>query len=222
VRLAGEALDQLHRAEGFVQPAEQLGLQFLHTLFAVDQRPRVVAQAHVHERDDGERQQSDVHVQAQQDGEHHRQRRDRRRQREEAAHHEVLDRVRVDVDAVDGVGRARRDVMVEAERGQMREQLAAQVVDHPLAGVDLHLRVDCRHHLRAELQQEAAEIITENKGDPSLSRFVFPFGSRENALIQDSDVQFYLDQLTKKGDIEAGQVRPADVYTNEFNPASSG
>jgi ABC-type nitrate/sulfonate/bicarbonate transport system substrate-binding protein len=73
-----------------------------------------------------------------------------------------------------------------------------------------------------ELQQEAAEIITENKGDPSLSRFVFPFGSRENALIQDSDVQFYLDQLTKKGDIEAGQVRPADVYTNEFNPASSG
>jgi ABC-type nitrate/sulfonate/bicarbonate transport system substrate-binding protein len=73
-----------------------------------------------------------------------------------------------------------------------------------------------------KLQQEAAEIITANKGDASLSRYVYPFGSRENALIQDGDIQFYLDQLTKQGDIEAGEVKPSDIYTNEFNPATSG
>lgn len=73
-----------------------------------------------------------------------------------------------------------------------------------------------------ELQQEASEIITAAKGPAELSKYVVPFGSRANALIQDSDVQFYLDQLSRKGDIKEGQVKPADVYTNEFNPATSG
>ena len=112
VRLAREALDEPHRAERLVQPLEQLRLELLHALFAVDERRRVVAQAEIHERHDRQRQQRDRDVHAQQDAEHHGQRDDRRRQRKDAAHHEVLDRVRVDVDAVDGVRRARGDVMV--------------------------------------------------------------------------------------------------------------
>jgi ABC-type nitrate/sulfonate/bicarbonate transport system substrate-binding protein len=73
-----------------------------------------------------------------------------------------------------------------------------------------------------ELQDEAALIIADAEGDTALSRYVSPPGSRENALIKDEDIQFYLDQLAEKGDIKAGQVKPGDVYTNEFNPATSG
>ena len=170
VRLAREALDQLHRAERLVEPAEQLGLELLHPLFAVDQRPRVVAQAQVHERHDGQRQQRDRHVQPQQDAEHHRQRGDRRGQREQAAHHEVLDRVRVDVDAVDRVRRARGDVMVQAERRQVREQLAAQVVDHPLAGVDLHLGAVGRDELVHDLKQHAGDDDEHQQREPMALR----------------------------------------------------
>ena len=47
---------------------------------------------------------------------------DRRRERKDAAHHQVLDRVGVDVDAVDGVAGARGDVVVEPERLQVLEQ----------------------------------------------------------------------------------------------------
>src|SRR4029450_12942112 len=55
-----------------------------------------------------------------------------------------------------------------------------------------------------ELQQQASLIIADAKGDTSLSRYAFPFGSRDNALIQDSDIEFYLDQLTRSGDLEQG------------------
>ena len=151
-RLAGEALDQLHRAERFVEPAEQLGLELLDALLAVDQRPGVEAEAEEQERHDRQRQQRDRHVHVEQPAEHHRERDGRRGEREQAAHHQVLDRVGVDVDAVDGVRRAGGDVMVQAERGQVREQLAAQVVDHPLAGVDLHLRAVGRDELVDDLQ----------------------------------------------------------------------
>ena len=47
--------------------------------------------------------------------------------------------------------------MVQPERGQVREQLAAQVVDHPLAGIDLHLRAVGRHQLVDHLQHDAGD-----------------------------------------------------------------
>ena len=73
----------------------------------------------------------------------------------------------------------------------------------------------------AELQQKAAEIIKDFNGDTSLAKYVYPFGSRANALIKDSDIDFYIDQLTRKGELTAGQVKPTDFYTNAFNPYAS-
>ena len=136
----------------------QLRLELLHALFAVDERRRVVAQA----EDTGTaRRVSDssatvtssrsriANITSSVDH--------RRGEREDAAHHEVLDRVGVDVDAVDGVARAGRDVMVQAERLQMLEQPVAQVVDHPLPGVDLHLRAVRRDELVEHLQHDAGD-----------------------------------------------------------------
>ncbi|BCJ47247.1 ABC transporter substrate-binding protein [Actinoplanes ianthinogenes] len=70
----------------------------------------------------------------------------------------------------------------------------------------------------AELQEKAAAIITDFKGNADLAKYVYPFGSRPNALIKDADIQFYIDQLTKKGELTAGQVKPTDFYTNDYNP----
>jgi ABC-type nitrate/sulfonate/bicarbonate transport system substrate-binding protein len=70
----------------------------------------------------------------------------------------------------------------------------------------------------AELQQKAAEIIKDFNGDTRLANYAYPFGSRANALIEDSDIQFYIDQLTRKGELKPGQVKPGDFYTNAYNP----
>ena len=101
----------------------------------------VVAQAEIQERHDRQRQQRDRDVEPQQD----------RRTSPPASTTDVTSgkpplmtrfsiAVRVDVHAVDGVAGVRRDVVVQAERLQVLKQPVAQVVDHPLAGVDLHLR----------------------------------------------------------------------------------
>ena len=168
--LAREALDEPHRAERLVQPLQQLGFELFDALFAIHQRRRVVPQAQVQERDDGQRQQADRHVLVEQEAEHHDQRRKRRREREDAAHHEVLDRVRVHVDAVDGVGGARRDVMMQAERGEVLEEPAAQVVHHPLARIDLHLRPVRRHELIDDLQEYARHDDRDEEREPMRRR----------------------------------------------------
>ena len=41
--------------------------------------------------------------------------------------------------------------------GQVLEQPVAQVVDHPLAGIDLHLRAVGRHELVDDLQHHAGD-----------------------------------------------------------------
>ncbi|KPQ44846.1 MAG: hypothetical protein MPEBLZ_00575 [Candidatus Methanoperedens nitroreducens] len=48
------------------------------------------------------------------------------------------------------------------------------------------------------------------------------FGVREHALLQDSDVQFWIDWLVKDGRISEGQYKPSDFYTNEYNPYFKG
>ncbi len=74
----------------------------------------------------------------------------------------------------------------------------------------------------AELQQKAVEIIKDFHGDTSLSKYVYPWGSRANAVIKDVDIQFYIDQLTKKGELKPGQVTPSEFFTNAFNQAAGG
>ena len=37
-------------------------------------------------------------------------------------------------------------------------------------------------------------------------------------VIKDSELQIWIDWVVKDGLLKAGQVKPADLYTNAFNP----
>ena len=38
--------------------------------------------------------------------------------------------------------------------------------------------------------------------------------------LHDRELQIWIDWLVKDGVLKPGQLRPSDVYTNEFNPAA--
>ncbi|MFP3040480.1 ABC transporter substrate-binding protein [Treponema primitia] len=40
----------------------------------------------------------------------------------------------------------------------------------------------------------------------------------KGGLIFDKDIEIWIDWLIKKGDLNEGQIKPSDIYTNEFNP----
>ena len=105
VGLPREALDQTHRREHFEQPLDQLRLELFDALGPAHERRHVIAEAQIQERDDGQREQRDGDVELHENREHDGEGDDRRGEREDAAHHQVLDRIGIDVDAVDGVAR---------------------------------------------------------------------------------------------------------------------
>ncbi len=64
-----------------------------------------------------------------------------------------------------------------------------------------------------------ADIAIEKGGNPLLARYYegsswtpkFPF-------IADKDIQWWIDRFSANGQLKPGQIKPSDVYTNEFNP----
>ncbi|KAB2940883.1 MAG: ABC transporter substrate-binding protein [Candidatus Methanoperedens sp.] len=73
-----------------------------------------------------------------------------------------------------------------------------------------------------EARELAAEIMKDKGGNPDMAKYWKGFGVREHALLQDSDVQFWIDWLVKDGRISEGQYKPSDFYTNEYNPYFKG
>ena len=122
--LARETLDEPNGREHLVQPLDELRLELLDTFGSRHQRAHVITEAEVEKRHHRERQQRNRQVQRRQNREHHDERDHRGGKREQPAHHEVLDRVRVDVDAVHRVARVRGDVMVQAEGLNLLEEPA--------------------------------------------------------------------------------------------------
>ncbi|GAA3030717.1 ABC transporter substrate-binding protein [Streptomyces glomeratus] len=58
--------------------------------------------------------------------------------------------------------------------------------------------------------------------DPAPLKYWRSFGVAERAgRITGKELQLWIDWLTERGDIKKGQVKAADLYTNEFNAASS-
>ncbi len=72
-----------------------------------------------------------------------------------------------------------------------------------------------------EAKELAAKIMTKKGGSPELAEYWKGFGVREHALLEDSDVQFWIDWLVRDGKLKEGQFKPSDIYTNEFNPYDS-
>lgn len=69
-----------------------------------------------------------------------------------------------------------------------------------------------------EARKLAVKIMKDKGGNPEIAKFWKGFGVREHALLLDSDVQFWIDELVKDGRMRTGEYQPSDFYTNEFNP----
>ncbi|MFZ3058803.1 MAG: ABC transporter substrate-binding protein [Candidatus Methanoperedens sp.] len=63
-----------------------------------------------------------------------------------------------------------------------------------------------------------AEVAEKKGGNPKLSRYYKPTGSIEYPFITDEDIQWWIDRYVEDGILKPGQIKPSDVYTNEFNP----
>lgn len=54
--------------------------------------------------------------------------------------------------------------------------------------------------------------------DPETAKHINPRYYPEHALISEEQVKLWIDRMVKYGDIKEGQIKPSDIYTNEFNP----
>ena len=63
------------------------------------------------------------------------------------------------------------------------------------------------------------ELTAAKGGNPALAKhYRGPRWSPQNQFITDQDVQFWIDKFVEDGILAPGQLKPADVYSNEFNP----
>ncbi len=69
-----------------------------------------------------------------------------------------------------------------------------------------------------EARKVVAEIYTKKGGNPDLAKYWTPNMAWEHGLIKDEDVQWWLNWFVRDGIIREGQLKPSNVYTNEFNP----
>lgn len=67
------------------------------------------------------------------------------------------------------------------------------------------------------VKKAVAQIYEEKGGNPRLAKYYRPTHSPEHSYPDDNDIQWWLDVWEKDGKLKPGQIKPSDVYTNEFN-----
>jgi len=110
-------------------------------------------------------------------------------------HEEVLRQGQVDVVAPVGV---------QIDRMEANGGIRVLFTDYDVIGNQTH----CGLFMSEKFMRENPETAKYWKG----------FGVREHAILVDSDVQFWIDWLVSDGKLKGSQFKPADIYTNEFNP----
>ena len=68
------------------------------------------------------------------------------------------------------------------------------------------------------VRKAVAEILKENDGKPGEANYYVPEFVPEHPFVTDEDVQWWIDMMIEDGKLKEGQIKPSDVYTNEFNP----
>ena len=64
-----------------------------------------------------------------------------------------------------------------------------------------------------------ADISIQKGGNPRLSKyFRVNIWTPEHPFITDKDLQWWIDRFIEDGLLKPGQIKPSDIYTNEFNP----
>ncbi|MDR1915047.1 MAG: ABC transporter substrate-binding protein [Synergistaceae bacterium] len=62
------------------------------------------------------------------------------------------------------------------------------------------------------------KVLESREQNPELAKYWKPSALDNNALLSDEQVQYWIDWFVKDGKLKEGQLTPADLYTNEFNP----
>jgi len=64
-----------------------------------------------------------------------------------------------------------------------------------------------------------AEICVKKGSNPRLAKFFrTTLWTPEHQLIADKDIQWWLDRFIEDGLLKPGQIKPSDIYSNEFYP----
>ena len=67
-----------------------------------------------------------------------------------------------------------------------------------------------------QVRKVAEDLTTEKGGNPLLAKYYLPV-SPNATIIRDGDIQFWIDLFVQNGKLKPGQLKPSDIYTNEFN-----
>ncbi|MEI6205418.1 MAG: ABC transporter substrate-binding protein [Desulfuromonadales bacterium] len=69
-----------------------------------------------------------------------------------------------------------------------------------------------------EARKLVAKVLQKRNQNPAIAKYWPDPYLRNHGLLQDSDIQFWLDWFLREGKIKEGELKPSDIYTNAFNP----
>lgn len=72
----------------------------------------------------------------------------------------------------------------------------------------------------ARVKKVYAEISAEKGGNPRLAKYYQATSwTPDFPLIVEKDLQWWIDRFIEDGLLKPGQIKPTDIFTNEFNPS---
>ncbi|HBC91929.1 MAG TPA: hypothetical protein DCZ10_03245 [Pelotomaculum sp.] len=69
-----------------------------------------------------------------------------------------------------------------------------------------------------EARKIVAAILEKREQNPVIAKYWKPIHLANYGQLSDENVQYWLDWFIQDGKIKEGEIKPSDVYTNEFNP----
>jgi ABC-type nitrate/sulfonate/bicarbonate transport system substrate-binding protein len=69
-----------------------------------------------------------------------------------------------------------------------------------------------------EARKVVGEILKKREQNPIVATYWRAPSLRNHGQLVDEDVNFWLDWFVKDGKLKQGEIKAADIYTNEFNP----
>ena len=70
----------------------------------------------------------------------------------------------------------------------------------------------------AAVRKAVAEILKKQDGKPETASYFVPEFDPGHPFLTDGDVQWWIDRIVEDGKLKPDQIKPSDIYTNEFNP----
>jgi ABC-type nitrate/sulfonate/bicarbonate transport system substrate-binding protein len=67
-------------------------------------------------------------------------------------------------------------------------------------------------------RQVVATILKKRKQNPVIAKYWKAPHLRDYGLLNDRDVTYWLDWFVEEGKLKEGEIKPSDIYTNQFNP----